>query len=298
MKTLLANLRERVKTFWGRISKWVKHQRDSLVAWWKRRWLCGLIKFVFELCKYQIPALQEFVQEHWARLKRHILTFWVVWLLLAVLTLLSILFHGPRWLIYIVVALFVLHMGRKPMSTVYGLVGGSASIKTFLFNFLFVTILFSVVYQCLFFTHAGVCYDSDTPKLDYALFEKPVFFPSRDTVLLSYDTVRTSVLEERTTDSTHVAQLVVQTRVDTITLTYHSVNWGLMLENALLTSLTQAPSDLFFALSDFGENMNTIAVDKSQTTLFSTILLLHVLISWIFLGVFISLLYSKFRYEA
>lgn len=226
------------------------------------------------------------------RLVRHLLDFWVVWAFLGIVLFLSLVFYWTpaiKCLVYILAGIFIVYMLCRPMSTVYGLVGGSATIHTFLFNFFLITILFSLVYWGLFFRNAGICYDGDNPQLEYAM---------TDSTKYKYDTVSRVIVEERITDSSINRQQVIQTYIDTITTNYHSISYWMVLKNSFLTSLTQAPSDFFFQVSDFGENMNTISAEKDKTALFSLMLLLHVLISWLFLGVFISLLYSKFRYEA
>lgn len=229
------------------------------------------------------------------RFWNHLLDFWVVWVLLFVILVFSWAVHWVPWVkyvVYISAVLFVVYMLYKPMATVYGLIGGSANIRTFLFNFFLITFLFSFVYYNLFFKDAGVCFDGNNPILCYSIFEGEKNVNER--ALL--DTTHLMVVEERITDSARVCEQVIQTKVDT--LCYHRVSYWLVLKNSFLTSLTQSPSDFFFQVSDFGENMNTITFDNERTSIFSIILLLHVLISWLFLGVFISLLYSKFRYEA
>lgn len=226
------------------------------------------------------------------RIINHIRDFWVVWLLLGSLLVCSYLYGFPKWGIYLIAILFVVYLLRKPMAMVYSLVGGSASIRTFLFNFLLITILFAFVYYGLFFKNAGMCFSGDNTRIDYSIFED---IKDRNSIVVR-DTVQTSFIEERVLDSLVVSQRVVQTRIDE--LEYKRVTLGIVIENTLITSLTQDPSDLFYLISDLGESMNAISSDAKMTQLFTYILLLHILISWLFLGVFISLVYSKFRYEA
>ena len=238
--------------------------------------------------------LCDYLKFSWNRLFNHLSDFWIVWALLLALVVFSYLSNWEMWVkyaVYIAAVAFVVYLLYKPMATVYGLVGGSAKIRTFLFNFFFITCLFSVIYYQLFFKEAGVCFDGET-KLEYSLFRD---YPDVD-VLTLFDTTKTVINEERYTDSNIVIEQIIQTKVDSIS--YQRVTYWLVLKNSFLTSLTQGPSDFFLVVSDFGESMNTIANDKSRESIFSIILLLHVLISWLFLGVFISLLYSKFRYEA
>ena len=226
----------------------------------------------------------------------HILDFWVVWMLLFAMLFFSWVFGWKPWVkyaVYITAILFVLYLLFKPMATVYGLVGGSANIRTFLFNYVLIIFLFSGVYYYLFFKDAGVCFDGDNPVLNYSMFEgKGCVY---DTLIR--DTTYAIVQENRITDSTILCEQIIRMEgVDS--LLYHRVTYWLVLKNTTLTSLTQGPSDFFFQVSDYSENMNTVTNDTERSSLFSIVLLLHVLISWLFLGVFISLLYSKFRYEA
>lgn len=239
-----------------------------------------------------MESLRESIKLTLGRLRDHLLDFWVVCIIWGAILFFSLVFHWTpaiKWHIYVLAGLFVIYLLCKPMATVYGLVGGSASIRTFLINFFLITILFSLVYWGLIFKDAGVCYDGDNPQIEYAM---------KDAIQFRYDTISSVIREERMSDSGIICQQVVQTHIDTTAYHYQNISYWLVLKNSFLTSLTQGPSDFFFQVSDFGENMNTISSEKDKTALFSVILLLHVLISWIFLGVFISLLYSKFRYEA
>ena len=228
-------------------------------------------------------------------------------IILAIILILALTFHWSstvQWIVYLFAGIFVFCLILKPMSTVYGLVGGSANIRIFLVNFFLITILFSFVYYGLFFKSAGICYDDENPRIDYTMFAQPDML-SKDTVFMedvaivySYKTAQRIIVEERVADSIIGCQQVCQTHIDTTACHYYKISRWMVLKNSFLTSLTQAPSDFFFEVSDFGENININSSDQERTALFSVILLLHVLISWIFLGVFISLLYSKFRYEA
>ena len=76
-----------------------------------------------------------------------------------------------------------------------------------------------------------------------------------------------------------------------------------------MTALMQEPTDFFAAASTYNESIvdsslskkeqvAEITLDKQKTMMFHWILIFQILISWIFFGVFISLLYNKFRYES
>ena len=86
---------------------------------------------------------------------------------------------------------------------------------------------------------------------------------------------------------------------------YQKITFGDVLWNMVLTSLIQEPTDLFAATATFNQGMyhsdNGVineAIDRGRAHLFHWILILQILISWILLGVFISILYNKFRYES
>lgn len=88
-------------------------------------------------------------------------------------------------------------------------------------------------------------------------------------------------------------------------INYQRISRSQVLRNTIMTSLIQEPSDLFAAVAVFNEehynggaDCEHAKYDKSQSTLFHWILILQILISWILLGVFISILYNKFRYES
>lgn len=246
--------------------------------------------------------MSDLMEDMWEFLKltrkhifSHFFDFWFIWALLILMLIISIFSHFSMWVvysIYILTGLYILYTLIWPMATVYSLVGCSASIRTFLMNFFLITFLFSNVYYCLFFKDAGFCYDGNTPVLDYTKFKNVTGV----NIITQTDTIKTLVSEERLVNGVAISEKVIQTRVDTIK--YHNVTYCIVLKNSFMTSLTQGPSDFFFIISDFGEGMNTCTSDSDRTSLFSVILTIHVLISWLFLGVLISMLYSKFRYEA
>lgn len=207
-------------------------------------------------------------ENHWenylSRLWAHLKGFWVVICIFILLLAFAFIGNIPQWVVYALIGLFLLYFLCRPMGVVYGLVGSSSSIRIFFINFIIITLAFSLIYYGLFFKDAGICYGPEKTTLDYDFF--------RD----STEVVR---------DSTEVEN-------------YRRISYSIVVQNSFLTSLTQGPSDFFFFVSDHGEIMNANTNDPDKTHLFSTIILLHTLVSWLFLGVFISLLYSKFRYEA
>ncbi len=81
---------------------------------------------------------------------------------------------------------------------------------------------------------------------------------------------------------------------------YQSISFGFVFRNTIITSLIQEPTDFFAAASTYNEAQarDGLETDKEKARLFHWILIFQILISWIFFGVFISILYNKFRYES
>lgn len=237
---------------------------------------------------YAKGKIQQWAKSVWI----HATDFWVVWALIAALVVLSLLFKVPNKWITIIEGLFFLYIILKPMGAVYALVGASTSLRAFFINFIIISLAFAGVYYGLFFKDAGICFQGDVAQIDYSIFKDR----HGENTLEITDTAKVSFIEERIVDGKHISEQVIQTKVET--LTYNRITFSIVAENTLITSLTQDPSDLYYVISDLGESMNAISTDHLKTKLFSYTLLLHILISWLFLGVFISLVYSKFRYEA
>ena len=156
----------------------------------------------------------------------------------------------------------------RPMNAVYGLMGAGGSIRMFFCTFLGISFLFAGVYQLGFFHDAGVSYDVNQPHIDYGLYA----------------------------GSDRCARTVP---VDGEELRYQPVSFWFTLRNTVLTTLMQEPTDFFSVASTFNEAQSPdAALDRQKASAFQWVLIFQILISWIFFGVFISLLYSKFRYES
>ena len=69
-----------------------------------------------------------------------------------------------------------------------------------------------------------------------------------------------------------------------------------------MTSMMLEPSDLFAIASTYNQGVEDFPtetkLDQQKSELFHWLLILQIFISWIFFGVFISILYNKFRYES
>lgn len=256
------------------------------------------------------PAIQRF--------NRHRKEFKYIWILLLVLA--SICFLGYKdailWssaysiiknLLCIIAALFLI----RPMNAVYGLMGTSGSIPRFFLNFLFITFLFACIYYWAFFNNAGISYDVNQPHIDfhkYAVTTK-VDTTKTDSPIINASIKRDTVYVEHKLDTISYTETIIQTRVtrDTIMppippmpLQYQPIDFLQVWRSTILTTLTQESADLLAIATVHNEAMEStdVGLDKEKSELFEWILIFHIIISWIFFGVFISLLYNKFRYES
>ena len=101
--------------------------------------------------------------------------------------------------------------------------------------------------------------------------------------------------------------------IDMEELHYQRVNILDVISNTVMTSLMQSPTELFSAAATYNRSqdlsnrspeavlpsdvqLQEMNIQKAQA--FHVLLIFQILISWIFFGVFISLLYSKFRYQS
>lgn len=195
-----------------------------------------------------------------------------------------------RIVVYIfIVAVTILFLTR-PMNVVYGLMGTTGSIVLFFANFLVITFVFALVYQVGFFHHAAVSYDINQPHIDYD------YYLDGDRVAKKEPSVSTYTLT-KFVDDTMIKETVVQ--VDS--LTYQPIPFGQTWRNTIMTTLMQEPTDFFSAAATYNAGMEQEdgkISDQSKAAAFHWLLIVQVLISWIFFGVFISLLYNKFRYES
>ena len=183
--------------------------------------------------------------------------------------------------------------------------GTSSSIPIFFFNFLFITSLFAGVYYFAFFENAGISYDVNQPHID---FQKYAVTAKADTTktdspIIIVSTQRDTVYVEHKLDTISYTETIIQTRVtrDTIpVLHYQPIDFWQVWRSTILTTLTQESADLLAIATVHNEAMEStnVGLDKEKSELFEWILIFHIIISWIFFGVFISLLYNKFRYES
>lgn len=193
----------------------------------------------------------------------------------------------------------------RPMNAVYGLMGTSGSIRIFFFNFVIISLIFSSIYYFGFFKDAGISYDVNQPHID---FQKYAVMAKADTAktdspIIIVSTKRDTVYVEHQLDSASYTETVIHkyvTRDTIIPLQYQPIDFLQVWRSTILTTLTQESTDLLAIATVHNEAMEStnVGLDKEKSELFEWILIFHIIISWIFFGVFISLLYNKFRYES
>lgn len=252
------------------------------------------------------------------RFTRHRKEFKYIWILLFIITLTCVLagYNVIDWdsasiIIKVLLGIIAVLFFIRPMNAVYGLMGTSGSIRLFFFTFFVITILFAWIYQSAFFENAGISYDVNQPHIDfqkYAVAAK-ANTAKTDLPIITVSTKRDTVYVEHKLDTISYTETIIQTRVtrDTIMppippmpLQYQPIDFWQVWRSTILTTLTQESADLLAIATVHNEAMEStnIGLDKEKSELFEWILIFHIIISWIFFGVFISLLYNKFRYES
>ena len=238
---------------------------------------------------------------------KHFRDFHFVWILLIAMLLIARWQNeSVSWLFYVAVVLFVAYLVWRPMGAVYGLMGTTGSISLFFIIFIIISTLFSCVYYYGFFKDAGISYDVNQPHLDYHFYHREG--RNDDPILEEYTVlVRDTVISYRPGAEERMDTVVT---VSSETLHYQRIGFWYTFRNTMMTSLMQEPTDFFAAAATYnaamervlpfqeGSDETQVSVNEQKSTIFHWILIIQVLISWIFFGVFISLLYSKFRYES
>ena len=223
--------------------------------------------------------------------------FKIVWSLLSLLLIFALVYgllpfpltQTWPWVIlksiaYIVTIGFTLLFLRSPMNAVFGMMGTSGSVKTFFRNFVIITLTFSFIYYFGFFQDARVTYDINQPHVCY-----------------NYDgTSSNKRIEELVFQRIDNGVQVRDTVYQVITVEYQPITFGQTWRNTVMTTLMQEPTDFFAIASTSNASMDRegLCLDRDKAATFHWLLIIQILISWIFFGVFISILYNKFRYES
>lgn len=261
------------------------------------------------------------------KILKDFLKFWkdfrIGWILLALLAITA--FCGYKICVWIALALFLAYLAYKPMNVVYGFIGTKGNITHFIILIIIINIIFSVVYFWGFFKHAGITYDTSQPYISYGMFygadkkEKVRIFQIQNEIKgFNAEEERLLYVSDRINEKGyHYKDTVViitpakkQVPYFETEHIYQRIDFWTTLQNTFLTSLIQEPTELFSQAVDNNDiqigmgddeqkeqDLNG-CVDKDMSSLFRWVLILQVFISWIFFGVFISILYNKFRYES
>jgi len=265
------------------------------------------------------------------RIGNHLMHFWPVYIIVFVLLCAAFLASKGEWEIAHVLSivsllLFCFCLLTMPMNIIYGFIGTSGSIPVFLFLLLIFNLAFSGIYYKGFFQNAGITYDLNQPYVSfnlffnkdttsiqdvesfdttfiYAIISSPNNYGNGITNIIPIDCTGASKSKLCYSDSP------IQISISKKIRRYQRIGFNTVFQNTLLTSLIQEPTDLFAIASSYNEietggiaaNSGTIEKwehDRDVSRIFNWILILQVFISWIFFGVFISILYNKFRYES
>ena len=280
-----------------------------------------IVIFVAVICYLYRNYIKKFFKWIWQsdlrkKLWIHLLEFSYIWLLLIAIFVAAICSLYGEWnvariIIWVSISLIVLLLFIRPLNAVYGLMGTSGSISVLFFTLSLFCIMFSCIYYWGFFKTAGISYDVNQPHISYRmfddsteisgkiqlcnLFKKPSLTCSKSTSVNSIDTVYLF-----SSDALTVKDTIIQKTAHLEERTYQNVDYQIVLRNTVLTFLMQEPTDLFAAAATYNTDLSGKGqtLDKQMAESFHWILIIQVLIGWIFFGVFISLLYNKFRYES
>lgn len=201
---------------------------------------------------------------------------------------------------------FVVIFWKWPMNVVYGLMGTSGSISKFVIGVLVINLVFSAVYFGAFFNNAGITYDVNQPYISYNMYQGFTCRQKRDSIIerTTYDT---SYVKAISPENTICDDSMTYEILSSETHHYQHIGYGTILQNTFITSLMQEPTDLFANAITANKNPDVLPqdlgseiedFDTHMSSMLGWVLTLQLFISWIFFGVFISLLYNKFRYES
>lgn len=261
---------------------------------------------LIDLVKNRFKAFWELI----AKIPSHLRDFSLIWVFLILIALGAI--YSCKWVAYagLTCVLLLVTSPSRPMNVVYGLIGTSGSIRIFFISFCLISFVFAGIFYWGFFNHSYISYDTNQPH---------VHFVSLETVSSDQAETCCSMTEldnsmARNPNHKHPVALS-----DTVFIhsengilsfflqpvVYQRVSFYQVLRNTITTSLIQEPTDLFAATAVFNQENYShdgyclhAKYDKAKSELFHWILILQILISWILFGVFISILYNKFRYES
>lgn len=229
----------------------------------------------------------------------HIVNFWPIWVALFALLILAFLSTKYDWTIiklfaWIILAFCGVTITLHPLNVVYGLIGTKGSVSIYVMLLIFINLMFSGIYYHMIFKDAGITYDINQPHISYCLFaDKP---DTTTTLTFTGDAEKIQVYSQNDSLVSYWTQPGEKHH-------YQKIDKWFVVKNTFMTSLMQEPSDFFAIASTYNQGVEDFSaeilqIDKQKSELFHWLLILQVFISWIFFGVFISILYNKFRYES
>lgn len=228
----------------------------------------------------------------------HLKYFFPIWIIFAALLITAFSSTTFEWttikrIVWVILIIFCILFTLHSMNVVYGLIGTKGSVSTYVILLITINLIFSYIYYHMIFKDAGITYDINQPHISYNLFADK---PGTTTWTTSGDAVRIKIYNQNDSLVSYWTQPGEKHN-------YQKIDKRFVIKNTFMTSLMQEPSDFFAIAStfnrgvdDFPEDVNRL--DQQKSELFHWLLILQVFISWIFFGVFISILYNKFRYES
>ena len=259
----------------------------------------------------------------WNKFKYYISDFHTIWVIFSILIGAGVLaalrnWNAAKYVFLFALVFFLVFVTIKPMNAVYGLNGTSGNISKFICLVIVFNVIFSSIYYLGFLMNAGISYDINQPYVSYGMFYNAPCDSTTKAVVLQHE-VKSKTTEAKSYYISKKELSSGKVQYDTLIFVspatptshyydeehlYNRIRWVKVLQNTLMTSLMQEPTDLFSCCSVYNninnpqeQNLNGY-IDEESCRFFTWILLVQVFISWIFFGVFISILYNKFRYES
>lgn len=250
------------------------------------------------------------------RLGLHLKSFWIPWVLIGAMLIVSLCFDYETRMssLYVLMGLFVIVLILCPMNIIHGLIGTRGDIKMFFFMFLLINLLFSGIYYLVFFRYAGITFDVSQPHVEFNIFEKCdknvdyliVEQGAEETIIFEqgkrkhvnrngWSIITPFYNEKEMSKSQNIKMEYVPSNDMELSHYYHRIGPIWVLQNTLLTSLMQEPTEFYSFACTYNGNHEMADRNIRMSRSFHWFLVFHILISWIFLGVFISLIYQKFR---
>ena len=172
------------------------------------------------------------------------------------------------------------------------------------------------IYYYSFFKNAGITYDVSQPHVEFNIFED--CYKGASFVLVEQNGKEIMAIEQGMRKHIYdkngwaliapvhkekedvKTQIIKKEHVPTndteLFHYYHRIDYIWVLQNTLLTSLMQEPTEFYsFTCTYNGDHDEVEDRNVIMSSSFHWFLVFHILVSWIFLGVFISLIYQKFR---